>query len=423
MKIYLVGGAVRDKLLNLEFKDKDYVVTGSTPKQMLDLGFKQVGKDFPVFLHPQTHEEYALARLEKKSGHGYTQFTCDFSPEVSLQEDLKRRDLTINALAEDEKGNIIDYYHGIDDLNAHVLRHVSEAFSEDPLRVLRVARFAAKLHCLNFTIAQETLELMRKMSAGDELNYLTPERVFIELQKALMTPNPEVFIQVLHEVGALSKVLPEVENLFGVPGPKRWHPEVDTGIHTLMTVQAMVKENTDPVARFAMLCHDLGKALTPKSEWPHHPMHNILGLQPLEKLCTRLHVPNEYYETAKIVVRYHNDMHHIYKDGASGVLDLFERLDAFRKENRFVIFVQCCKCDFLGRKGFENRKFARSDYILEIFNLCKEVKALEFVQAGYKGAEIKEQIHNKRLKIIDKYLQKLPYNEIHDIDNEQEAII
>lgn len=422
LKIYLVGGAVRDQLLGLECKDKDYVVVGSNVQQMLDLGYQQVGKEFPVFLHPHTHCEYALARTEHKTGHGYTQFICDFNPNISLQEDLKRRDLTINALAQDEDGNIIDYYHGLDDLKHKILRHVSDAFVEDPLRVLRVARFAAKLFHLGFKIAPETKELMRTISLGEELLHLTPARVWIELHKALETANPEVFIAVLHEVGALAKILPEIDALFGVPGPAKWHPEIDTGIHTLMTLERIAQESNCAIARFAMLCHDLGKALTPKEHWPHHHKHNELGVIPLDALCQRLPVPKDFYVAAKMVVLYHNEMHHLYEHGALGIVNLFERLDSFRKPLNIKIFALCCKCDFLGRKGFEARAFPRYDYILAMHSLCMQVKAQEFIEAGFKGLQIKDKIKAKRVELVNLFLQQLPASEITNTHNEMPPI-
>ena len=422
MKVYLVGGAVRDELLGLPYKDKDYVVVGSSIQQMLDLGYQQVGKDFPVFLHPQTHCEYALARTERKAGHGYTQFVCDFNPNISLKEDLKRRDLTINAIAKYDEGNIIDYYNGVDDLKNKILRHVSEAFIEDPLRVLRVARFAAKLFHLGFTIDKETKDLMKQISLGEELLHLTPARVWIELHKALSGPNPEVFIGILHEVGALAKVLPEVDALFGIPGPAKWHPEIDTGIHTLMTLERVAIESNDPIARFAMLCHDLGKALTPKENWPHHHKHNELGVKPLEQLCQRLPVPKDFYAAAKIVILYHNEMHHLYDHGALGIVNLFERLDSFRKPQNIKLFALCCKCDFLGRKGFEARPFPRSDYVLAMHSLCMQVKAQEFIACGYKGLEIKEKIKEKRVALVQAFIEQMPKTELNNYNNEMPPI-
>ncbi len=421
MQVYLVGGAVRDKLLGIQGADRDYVVVGATPAMLLNAGYVQAGHDFPVFLHPKTHEEYALARTERKKGLGYHGFICDFNENITLKEDLKRRDLTINAMAEDQDGNIIDPYGGMEDLKNRVLRHVSDAFVEDPLRVLRVARFASKLYCEGFKIAPETLELMRKIALSGELCDLTPERVWLELHKALLTPNPEVFIQTLRQCEALKYVLPEIDALYGVPGPLRWHPEIDSGIHTCMTLHRICAETDNPVARFAMLCHDLGKALTPKKIWPHHPLHNELGIAPLRQMCKRLHVPNEFEDFAYFVVLYHSEMHHLYRKGPSGIVDLLDHLDAWRRPNRIKPWVLCCKCDFLGRKGFENRPFPRADYFLGMFSLCSTVKAQEFVDKGFKGKEIGEQIRLKRIKLVEDYFEILPKGEIDDSSNEMPA--
>lgn len=421
MQVYLVGGAVRDHLLGIADADRDYVVVGSTPEEMLSLGYQQVGHDFPVFLHPQSKEEYALARTERKSGHGYHGFICDFSPDTTLEEDLERRDLTINAIAQDDKGKLIDPYHGIDDLHERILRHVSPAFVEDPLRVLRVARFAARFNHLGFKVAPETLDLMKEISASGELETLTPERVWTEMQKALCTPNPEIFIEILHYVGALKVILPEVEALSGVPGPARWHPEIDTLVHTMMTVHRLAQESHDPVARFAMLCHDLGKALTPKENWPHHKNHHALGLKPLENMCKRLKVPNEYYDFARLVVFYHSFVHHLYQGGAEGIVMLFNHLDAWRRPERIKPWILCCKCDFLGRKGFENRPFPRAEYFMEMFAICRTVTAQEFVQQGLKGIEIRDAMQKRRVELIETFMRTLPRTEIDDWANSQPA--
>lgn len=419
MQVYLVGGAVRDRLLNLDGADNDYVVVGSTIEQMLSLGYQQVGQDFPVFLHPETKEEYALARTERKSGHGYKGFAFSFNENTTLEEDLLRRDLTINAIAQDENGNLIDPYHGLDDLKNKVLRHVSPAFVEDPLRVLRVARFAARFHHLGFKVAPETLDLMKEITRLGELEALTPERVWIELHKSLKTNNPEVFIEILHYVGALQVVLPEVEKLSGVPGPKRWHPEIDTLVHTMMTLHRIALESKDPVARFAMLCHDLGKGLTPKELWPHHKDHNVTGLEPLEQLCKRLKVPNEYHDFAKIVVYYHTYIHYLYEDGARGIVTLLDHLDAWRRPERIKPWILCCKCDFLGRKGFENRPFPRADYLNEMFVICQTVTAKEFVAQGLKGIAIKQAMFDRRVELIDTFLKTIPRTEIDNSANSQ----
>ena len=422
MQEYLVGGAVRDQLLKIEGADRDHVVVGSTPQEMLSLGFTQVGNDFPVFIHPKTGEEYALARTEKKQGHGYTGFICSFGKDVTLEEDLLRRDLTINAMAMDKSGQIIDPYGGLIDLNNRVLRHISPSFKEDPLRVLRVARFAAKLHYLGFYVADETLLLMQEMTQSGELSSLTPERVWIETQKALNTSDPHIFFIILKKVGALKVIFPEVDALFGVPGPKRWHPEIDSGIHTLMTLRRISLETSDPKTRFAMLCHDLGKALTPKNEWPHHRNHCALGVEPLKQLCKRLKVPKDYEELAYIVVFHHSYMHHLYRNGAEGIVNLLDKLDAWRRPQRIKPFVQCCKCDFLGRKGFENRPFPRADYFLAIFSLCLSVKASEFISLGYTGKDIGSKIHEKRVELVKDFMKMLPQGEIDDSLNEMPPI-
>ncbi len=418
MHVYKVGGAVRDALLGLDVADDDHVVTGEDEQSMLASGFEKVGRDFPVFLHPKTREEYALARTERKKGHGYTGFECFFSKDVTLEEDLKRRDLTVNAMAEDEDGHIIDPYGGREDLEKRVLRHVSSAFTEDPLRVLRVARFAAKLYHLCFKIAPETLSLMRDMAESGELLALTPERVWNELYKALLTRNPEIFIEVLRDCGALKSVLPEVDALYGVPGPKRWHPEIDSGVHTCLTLARVSCESEDPMVRFAMLCHDLGKGLTPVSVWPHHPLHHELGVKPLRTLCRRIKVPVHYERFAYKVVRYHSAMHHVYRGGAEGIVSLLDSLDAWRQGELIKPWVLCCKCDFLGRLGFSNRPFPRADYFLGAFALCRSVKAESFVEQGARGKEIGQMMHQKRVELVSEYLKELPRSELDDSANE-----
>ncbi|MGN0894322.1 MAG: multifunctional CCA addition/repair protein [Succinivibrio sp.] len=423
MQIYLVGGAVRDRLLGTKSSDRDYVVTGSTVDEMKTLGYTQVGHDFPVFLHPKTKEEYALARTEKKTGSGYLGFNCSFSKDITLEEDLKRRDLTINAMAMDEEGKLYDPYGGCEDLKNRVLRHVSEAFVEDPLRVLRVARFYARFYRLGFCVAPQTKALMRKMSASGELDSLTAERIFLELDKALATANPEQFILLLREVGALKHVLPEIDRLFGVPGPVRWHPEIDSGIHTCMTLQRVSQESDSTVVRFAMLCHDLGKAETPTVLWPHHRLHNELGVKPLKCLCQRLHVPSEYEQFAKLVILYHSEMHHLYRKGSEGIVSLLDKLDAWRKPERIKPFILCCKCDFLGRKGFENRPFPRAEYFLSIFSLCQSVTAQEFVRKGFKGKDISVRMHERRVELVDEFLITVPEDELTDRSNELPADI
>lgn len=424
MHSYLVGGAVRDKLLGLPIKDKDYVVIGATPEYMLQQGYTQVGHDFPVFLHPVTHCEYALARTERKSGSGYTGFICSFGPEVTLEEDLKRRDLTVNAIAEDEEtGRIIDPYGGVQDLQNRVLRHISPAFSEDPLRVLRVARFAAKLHNLGFVIAPETMQLMHDMAHSGELKALTPERVWMEIEKAMATPRPDVFIGILHECGALGEVLPEAEALSGVPGPAKWHPEIDTLVHTMLTMKAVAAMTDDPKVRFAMLCHDIGKALTPKDNWPHHYHHNELGLIPLKQLSSRLHLPNDYTDFAYIVVLYHDQFHHLGRNGAEGIVRLFENLDGYRRPDRVVPWLMCCKADFLGRKGFEDLPFPRFDVACQLFELTRKVTAAPFVKQGLKGKDIGLAMHNKRVELVAEAIAKMPADALQDKEPPRPVIV
>ena len=347
--------------------------------------------------------------------------TCDFNENVTLQEDLIRRDLTINAMAMDDDGNLYDPYHGKEDLNNKVLRHVSEAFVEDPLRVLRVARFHAKLHHLGFKIAPETLELMAKISNSGELKTLTSERVFLELNKALKTRSPHIFISTLRKCGALKEVMPEIDALFGVPAPAKWHPEIDTGIHSLMTLERVCTFTDNPVTRFGMLCHDLGKGITPKDKWPHHYNHGELGLIPLKSLCERLKVPVEYEQFAQIVVRYHSYMHNLYQSGAKGLVKLFDSIDAQRKPQRVEPFALCCKCDFLGRTGYENRAFPRYDHFLKMLEIYQSVTAKESVEAGFKGMEIKDDMTRRRVLAFESFINTLPQSETDNSDNERKA--
>ena len=351
--IYLVGGAVRDALLGLPIKDKDWVVVGATPQEMLDAGYQQVGRDFPVFLHPQTREEYALARTERKSGSGYTGFTCYAAADVTLEADLQRRDLTINAIARDDDGEIIDPYNGRDDLENRLLRHVSSAFSEDPLRVLRVARFAARYAHLGFRIADETMTLMRDMTTAGELEHLTPERVWKETEGALTTRNPQVFFQVLRDCDALRVLFPEVDALFGVPAPAQWHPEIDTGIHTLMTLSMAAMLSPEVDVRFATLCHDLGKALTPKARWPRHHGHGPAGVKLVEQLCQRLRVPNDIRDLAKLVAEFHDLIHTFPILQPKTIVKLFDSSDAWRKPQRVEQIALTREADVRGRTGFE----------------------------------------------------------------------
>nr|WP_244848858.1 multifunctional CCA addition/repair protein [Citrobacter sp. FP75] len=396
----MVGGAVRDALLRLPVKDKDWVVVGATPQQMLDAGYQQVGRDFPVFLHPQTREEYALARTERKSGSGYTGFTCYAAPDVTLEADLQRRDLTINAMARDDDGEIFDPYHGRHDLENRLLRHVSPAFSEDPLRVLRVARFAARYAHLSFRIADETMALMRKMTAAGELEHLTPERVWKETENALTTRNPQVFFQVLRDCGALRVLFPEIDALFGVPAPAQWHPEIDTGIHTLMTLSmaAMLSPNVD--VRFATLCHDVGKALTPKSLWPRHHGHGPAGVKLVEQLCQRLRVPNDIRDLAKLVAEFHDLIHTFPILQPKTIVKLFDSIDAWRKPQRVEQIALTSEADVRGRTGFEAADYPQGRLLREAWQVAQTVPTKDVVEAGFKGPEIREELTRRRIAAV-----------------------
>lgn len=406
MKIYLVGGAVRDQLLNLPVKDKDWVVVGSHAQAMLDMGYQQVGQDFPVFLHPENKQEYALARTEKKQGDGYLGFICQADETVTLEEDLQRRDLTINAIAQDENGDYVDPYQGRADLEKRILRHVSPAFIEDPLRVLRVARFAARFHHLGFTIAAETLDLMKQIAQSQQLNYLTPERIWLETEKALSTQNPQVYFEVLHQTQALNCFLPELEQLWGVPNPKNWHPEIDTGIHTMMALKTAAKLSDDISIRFAVLSHDFGKALTPQAKWPSHPGHGEAGVQVIDAVCKRLKVPNQCKDLAKLVSAYHSKVHQLTKLTAKEILILLDKLDAWRKPDRFNDFLTCCQADYQGRLNFSEQAYPQKASMLNYYAICKKVTAQPFVEAGIKGAQIKQAMFDARVEAIEKSQQK-----------------
>ncbi|NIG77014.1 multifunctional CCA addition/repair protein [Klebsiella sp. Ap-873] len=400
MKIYLVGGAVRDGLLKLPVKDKDWVVVGATPQQMLDEGYEQVGKDFPVFLHPQSHEEYALARTERKSGQGYTGFTCYSAPDVTLEQDLLRRDLTINAIAQDENGELIDPYNGLADIKRRLLRHVSPAFNEDPLRVLRVARFAARYAHLNFQIAPETLALMRSMTDNGEIAHLTAERVWKETENALTSRNPQVFFAVLRECGALKVLFPEIDALYGVPAPAKWHPEIDTGIHTLMTLSMAAQLSPAVDVRFATLCHDLGKGLTPKEKWPSHHGHGPAGVKLVEQLCARLRVPNEIRDLAKLVAEFHDLIHTFPILQPKTVIKLFDAIDAWRKPQRVEQIALTSEADARGRTGFEASDYPQGRMLRSAWVAAQSVTNKEVIEAGFSGPAIREELTKRRIKAV-----------------------
>lgn len=405
MQIYLVGGAVRDQLLDFPVKEHDWVVVGATPQQLLAQGYRQVGKDFPVFLHPKTHDEYALARTERKVGAGYKGFTCYAAPEVSLEDDLLRRDLTINAMAKDERGNIIDPHGGLQDIKNRVLRHVSPAFAEDPVRILRVARFAARYADLGFKVAEQTLQLMQSMVRAGEVNALVVERVWQEVQKALTEAQPQQFFEVLRACGALKILFPELDRLFGVPAPPQWHPEVDTGVHTLMVLKRAAELSQDDVVRFAALVHDLGKGLTKPKFWPKHHGHDEAGVGPIKALCQRYRASKDYQELAVLVSRHHTLLHKIFEVRPETLLKLLEALDAYRRPQRFEQFLLVCQADVQGRTGFERHAYLQADYLRKAFQLTAAVTAERFVAAGLEGLAIREALHNERLCITKKLVK------------------
>ncbi|MCL6324309.1 multifunctional CCA addition/repair protein [Pectobacterium polaris] len=400
MKIYLVGGAVRDSLLGLPVTEKDWVVVGAMPENLLAQGYQQVGKDFPVFLHPVSRDEYALARTERKSGKGYTGFVCHAAPDVTLEQDLLRRDLTINAIARTERGDLIDPYHGRRDLENRVLRHVSEAFSEDPLRVLRVARFAARFAHLGFQIAEETMALMQKMAHEGELAYLTPERVWKETEKALGTSSPDVYFQVLRDCGALAVLFPEIDNLYGVPAPAKWHPEIDTGIHTMMTVAMAARLSPEIDVRFATLCHDLGKGLTPPELWPRHLGHGPAGVKLVEALCQRLRVPNPIRDLAKLVAEYHDLVHTVQVLQPKTLLKLFDAIDVWRKSQRLEQLALTSEADARGRAGFEENPYPQGDYLREAFRVASQVSSADVVADGFKGIDVRNELARRRIHAL-----------------------
>lgn len=400
MKIYLVGGALRDRLLNLPVKDRDWVVVGATVEEMLARKFMQVGKDFPVFLHPHTKEEYALARTERKSGSGYTGFSVHASPTVTLEEDLQRRDLTINAIAESATGEIVDPYHGRADLDARILRHVSPAFAEDPLRVLRVARFAARFADLGFTVAPETLELMRSITAAGELQHLVPERIWQEFHRALGTNSPQVFIEVLRASGALAVIFPEIDSLFGVPQPANHHPEIDTGVHTLMVLEQAALETANPLVRFAALVHDLGKALTPPASWPLHTGHEELGAAAITAMGERLRIPNEFVELGRMVSLQHTRCHRAHTHGADELYATLEATDALRRPERFELFLRACEADARGRLGLEHQPYPQAHILRHALASARQVAIKPLVQAHPNSQDLALAIRQARIKAI-----------------------
>lgn len=400
MKIYRVGGAVRDKLLNYPSHENDWVVVGATPEKMVDLNYVPVGSDFPVFIKPQTGEEYALARTERKSGHGYQGFTFHTDENISLEEDLVRRDLTINAMAEDQDGSVIDPYGGQRDLDAKLLRHVSDAFAEDPLRILRVARFAARYYHLGFTIAPETLALMTSITDSGELSYLVAERVWKETERALGERSPDIYIQTLRDCGALKVLFPEVDRLFGVAQRADFHPEIDTGIHTLMALQQSVKLSNNHAIRFAVLVHDLGKGITPAHILPSHAGHEARGVDLVDSLCDRLKVPNNFRQLALAVTEYHLMCHKALQLKPELILALLKGVGALKSSDKLNDFIRCCEADARGRTGFEDRDYPSADYLRAALAAITDISIADLVASGTDGAEIGRQLTLRRIACI-----------------------
>ena len=404
MQTYIVGGAVRDELLGRPNADRDYVVVGATPEAMLAQGFRPVGKDFPVFLHPDTHEEYALARTERKTGRGYHGFAFHAAPDVTLDDDLARRDLTINAMAKAADGRLIDPFHGQRDLQAKVLRHVGPAFAEDPVRILRIARFAARFS--DFSIAPETLELMRGMVAAGEVDHLVAERVWQELAKGLMEDKPSRMFEVLRDCGALARLLPEVDKLFGVPQRADYHPEIDTGIHTLMVVDQSALRGFALPVRFSALTHDLGKAETPADILPRHLGHEERSVRLTEKLCARLRVPNDCRDLALLMARYHGNVHRAADLKASTIVTLFEKTDALRRPERFRNLLEACLCDYTGRLGWEDRAYDSPQRLLTALAAVHAGPAGEIAAACSDPGRIPERIHAARVRAVKQALNE-----------------
>src|ERR1700728_3591583 len=406
MQVYLVGGAVRDALLGLAVKERDWVVVGGTRDELLGMKYREVGRDFPVFLHPDTHEEYALARLERKVSPGYRGFAVEFGPQVTLEEDLARRDLTINAMAQAPDGTLLDPFGGRQDLDAKVLRHVSPAFVEDPLRVLRVARFAARFAPLGFQVAPETLAMMRAMVERREVDALVAERVWQETEKALREPKASEFFRVLRECGALQPIYPEIDALFGVPQPAQWHPEIDTGLHTLMVLDQAALLSPEPVVRFAALVHDLGKGTTPHDEWPSHRGHEERSVALIEALAQRLRLPGEYRDLSIIVARYHGIVHRAFELRPKTILEFMERADAFRRPERFAQAPLVCEAGSRGRAGLENAPYPQREYLLAARNAAAAVKPSAEDIAANTGAKIAERLHQRRAQAIAELRQQ-----------------
>lgn len=415
MQIYLVGGAIRDRLLHIKNADHDWCVTGATPEEMLKLGFYRCGKDFPVFIHPETHEEYALARKERKEGHGYHGFICDFGKEVTIEEDLLRRDLTINAIAEDEDHNLIDPTGGIDDLNKRILRHVSDAFIEDPLRVLRLARFYARFAKYGFKVAYETIALCKKIVASNELTHLTPQRIWLETEKALATDNPELYFIFLEDIGALEQTMPEISALSNVPQEELYHPEGNAFNHTMLTLKESVRLTSYLPLRFAMLTHDLGKVLTPKEQLPAHPMHRALSKDIITSFAKRLQTPNEYLDLALKIGATHTYVN-LLTMNAKELLTIFTKMDAYRNHYNITYLAIALAADFFGRKISFTKPFYPPYFISYLFTQSLKINVADIIKEGFKNKEISEELAKRRINVISQ-AQKLLQEQYEDYDN------
>jgi len=403
MEVYLVGGAVRDELLGLPVNERDWCVVGATPDDLVRLGYRPVGKDFPVFIHPQSGEEYALARTERKTAAGYHGFSFHTSPEVTIVEDLGRRDLTVNAMAMDSAGNLIDPFDGRADIESKSLRHVSSAFSEDPVRILRAAKFAARFHELGFAVADDTMRLMKLMVASGEADALVPDRVWKETEAALAGSNPRVYFEALRACGALAVLFAEIEALFGVPQPAKWHPEIDSGLHTMMVLEqaAILSEEVD--VRFAALVHDLGKATTPKDELPSHKGHELRSAKLVKALAKRLPVPNACRDLGCLVAEFHAHCHRAFELRPETILKVLNRTDAFRRADRFEKFLLACEADSRGRTGFENEAYLQADYFRAAFAAAMKVEINDLTNSGLSGAEIGNEIESRRVQEITRF--------------------
>lgn len=409
LKIYLVGGAVRDRLLGLESKDRDWVVVGASPEQMIDNGYKQVGKDFPVFLHPDTGEEYALARTERKTGEGYTGFQTYHAPDVTLEEDLERRDLTINAMAMDAEGQVIDPYGGQEDLKNKRLRHVSSAFNEDPLRVLRLARFYARLYPQGFRVCAETISACQSIRDAGELAHLTPERVWQETYRALHESHASEYFRFLRDIACLDHLIPELDALFGVPQTATYHPEIDTGVHVLMVLDQAKRLSSDPEVWYAALMHDLGKALTPESILPSHHGHEKTGLKPLKAVNRALKVPKHFADLALLCCEFHTHVHRAAELRPETVLKVLQRCDAFRRPERFMQLLLCCEADARGRTNFEESPYPQRARFESYMKAARSVNVSDLLEKGLKGAELGDAINQERSLAIKAVKQELDH--------------